>query len=96
MPGRASFLIFLLILYSIAPSQGGSALAMEPKFNPSLMKGDTSQVLAKDTSSLDIDDVKNIHREFDHREQVITAAAFMGVMVFLLAGMNNFNPRNQQ
>lgn len=96
MPGRASFLICLMLLYSIAPSQGGNALSVEPKQNAPLLLGDSAAAPAKDTASLDIDDVKNIHREFDHREQVITAAAFMGVMVFLLAGMNNFNPRSQQ
>jgi hypothetical protein len=47
----------------------------------------------RDTAQVAVEDLKPIHREHDHKEQVITAGAFMGAVVFLLAAMNNFNPR---
>lgn len=82
-----------MLFYSLAPSQG--VQAQDAMLAPPMGSADSTRS-GKDTSAMDIDDVKNIHREFNHKEQVITASAFMGVMVFLLAGMNNFNPRRQQ
>jgi hypothetical protein len=55
-----------------------------------------TDTLSQDTTQVVAEDLKAIHREHNHKEQVITAGAFMATVVFLLAAMNNFNPRQSK
>lgn len=88
---RVAFLILLwaFAYFNPALGQGIQLDRPEEQYGP---PADSTRP-NKDSLALDIDDVKNIHREFDHREQVITASAFMGTLIFLMASMNNFNPK---
>jgi hypothetical protein len=103
----ASYFICVLI-FVLANFNESSAQGLNESFQNSNESGESYSSLSTDSlgrrdlgevDSLALQDSLNgsvetySKRNFVHTEQIITASAFMAAIAFLMASMNNFNPK---